>query len=154
MHIFFHTRSNWKRKIDMPIKNGTHYVIKITCYRGSISSPHILVLIFCGNDDAFLLLSPSSIKMNMTTKRPINRQIRMRHYRIGTPASYGFAGQNGRALIDDVMDVMLSIVANQPISDHVCSSKDMQKDFPFLAHPYSLSETQPPLNPEAQKRKQ
>ncbi len=76
----------------------------------------------------------------------------MLHYHPGTPASYGFAGQNGRTLTDDVMDVMLSLVANQPISDHVHSMKDTREDFPFLAPPYALSETQPPLNPEAQKK--
>ena len=38
-------------------------------------------------------------------------------YIVGSPASFDFAGFNGRALHDDVTDVMLSLMTNSPISD-------------------------------------
>ncbi len=75
----------------------------------------------------------------------------MLYYHPGTIASYGFAGQNGRPLTDDAMDLSLSLLANQPISDHVGPSGDVQEHFPFLPTPYALAEDLPPLNPEARK---
>jgi hypothetical protein len=36
-------------------------------------------------------------------------------YEIGTPAVFGFAGWNGRSLIDNAPDVMFSLAANTPI---------------------------------------
>ena len=33
-------------------------------------------------------------------------------YAIGTPASYGFAGMNGRTMADNVPEVMFSLVLN------------------------------------------
>jgi hypothetical protein len=40
-------------------------------------------------------------------------------YQLGTPASFDYTGFNGRALADDVMDVMLSLRANSPLGDGV-----------------------------------
>jgi hypothetical protein len=37
-------------------------------------------------------------------------------YAIGSPASYGFAGWNGRSLIDNAPDVMFSFAANTPVA--------------------------------------
>jgi hypothetical protein len=36
-------------------------------------------------------------------------------YEVGTPAVYGFAGWNGRSLIDNAPDVMFSMAANTPV---------------------------------------
>ncbi|HVM91576.1 MAG TPA: DUF4331 family protein [Terriglobales bacterium] len=36
-------------------------------------------------------------------------------YEVGTPAAFGFAGWNGRSLIDNAPDVMFSLAANTPI---------------------------------------
>jgi len=40
-------------------------------------------------------------------------------YRLGTAASFEYTGFNGRALGDDVMDVMLSLRANSALGDGV-----------------------------------
>jgi hypothetical protein len=37
-------------------------------------------------------------------------------YRVGTPASFGFAGWNGRTLTDNAPDVMFSLAANTPVT--------------------------------------
>ena len=37
-------------------------------------------------------------------------------YQLGTPASYGFAGHNGRALTDNTPDVMFSLVTNSALT--------------------------------------
>ena len=44
-------------------------------------------------------------------------------YKIGTFASFDYAGFNGRALGDDVMDVMLTLAANQSLSDGVAPDR-------------------------------
>ncbi len=75
----------------------------------------------------------------------------MLYYHPGTVASYGFAGQNGRPLTDDAMDLSLSLLTNHPLSDHVSPSGDTQEHFPFLPPPYALTENLLPLNPEARK---
>jgi hypothetical protein len=36
-------------------------------------------------------------------------------YEVGTPASFGFAGWNGRSLTDNAPDVMFSLAANTPV---------------------------------------
>jgi hypothetical protein len=40
-------------------------------------------------------------------------------YQLGTPASFDYAGFNGRGLGDDVMDVMLSLTTNSALGDGV-----------------------------------
>ncbi len=37
-------------------------------------------------------------------------------YTVGTPASFGFAGWNGRSLTDNAPDVMFSLAANKPVT--------------------------------------
>lgn len=72
-------------------------------------------------------------------------------YRPGTVASYGFAGHNGRTLIDDAAGTSLSLLANYPISNHVRPSGDTQEHFPYLPLPYSLAQDKPLLNPDARR---
>jgi Domain of unknown function (DUF4331) len=58
------------------------------------------------------------------------------------PTSYGFAGRNGRALADDTPDVILSLLANTPLSDRVGKPDGFRTHFPYLAEPNpSLSTT-------------
>jgi hypothetical protein len=54
-------------------------------------------------------------------------------YVIGSPASFDFAGFNGRALNDDVMDVMLSLMTNSPISDGASPDRSLiATKFPYF----------------------
>jgi Domain of unknown function (DUF4331) len=62
-------------------------------------------------------------------------------YRLGTPASFDFAGFNGRGLTDDVMDVILTLASNTPLGDGVAPDRTrVQKDFPYFGKPYTASE--------------
>jgi Domain of unknown function (DUF4331) len=71
-------------------------------------------------------------------------------YKIGTFASFDYAGFNGRALGDDVMDVMLTLAANQALSDGVAPDRQRTRsDFPYFGEPYSHDE-QHGLSPAAQ----
>jgi hypothetical protein len=55
----------------------------------------------------------------------------------GTPASFDFAGFNGRALTDDVMDVMLSLMTNTALGDGVAPDARRVRDaFPYVPLPY------------------
>jgi hypothetical protein len=59
-------------------------------------------------------------------------------YRAGSPANYGFAGHNGRALTDNVADVMLSLVTNSALSSGVLgvdSGVRPHDTFPYVAEP-------------------
>ena len=49
------------------------------------------------------------------------------------PVCYGFAGRNGRTLADDASDVILSLLANTPLSDRVGKPSGLQTHFPYLA---------------------
>jgi hypothetical protein len=54
-------------------------------------------------------------------------------YVIGSPASFDFAGFNGRALHDDVMDVMLSLMTNSAISDGASPDRSLiASKFPYF----------------------
>ena len=54
-------------------------------------------------------------------------------YRLGTPASFDYTGFNGRALADDVMDVMLSLRANSALGDGVAPDPALiRADFPYF----------------------
>jgi hypothetical protein len=62
-------------------------------------------------------------------------------YELGTPASFGLTRFNGRALGDDVMDVILTLAANKALSDGV--SPDLariRKEFPYYGEPYTKAE--------------
>ena len=63
------------------------------------------------------------------------------------PAGYGPQARNGRAMADDVYEVMVSLVANTPLSDGVDSDGDHLAGFPYLAPPKELSPELPPLVP-------
>ena len=63
------------------------------------------------------------------------------------PAGYGIEERNGRTMADDVYDVMVSLVANTPLSDGVGSGDDHLAGFPYLAPPKDLSPGLPPLVP-------
>jgi hypothetical protein len=56
-------------------------------------------------------------------------------YNSQLPTSYGFAGRNGRALADDTPDVILSLLANTPLSDRVSKPDGLRTHFPYLAKP-------------------
>jgi hypothetical protein len=55
-------------------------------------------------------------------------------YTLGTAASFGFAGVNGRGLADPVYDVVRSIFANRAIAGSVDADPDVhRRPFPYLA---------------------
>jgi hypothetical protein len=61
-------------------------------------------------------------------------------YEVGTPAVFGFAKRNGRALADNAPEVMFSIVVNAPLSDGLHSGTatgTLRPDFPYVALPVS-----------------
>ncbi len=54
---------------------------------------------------------------------------------IGTPASYGFAGFNGRTLADNAPEAMLSLVTNMAVPSGFTPwvNKDLRdSDFPYV----------------------
>ena len=62
-------------------------------------------------------------------------------YEVGTPAVFGFAGFNGRALTDDVMDVILTLATNTALGDGVVPDKNRIRDeFPYFGEPYAPAE--------------
>ena len=59
-------------------------------------------------------------------------------YVLGSAASFDFAGFNGRALTDNVMNVMLSLQANTPIDNGVAVTKtNILSEFPYFGPPYA-----------------
>ena len=62
-------------------------------------------------------------------------------YELGTPAAFEQASFNGRALADDVMDVMLTLAAKRALSDGVAPDPArIRKEFPYYGEPYSAEE--------------
>ncbi|HEX4320906.1 MAG TPA: DUF4331 family protein [Acidobacteriaceae bacterium] len=62
-------------------------------------------------------------------------------YEPGTPAAFRVASFNGRALIDDAMDVMLSIASNTALSDGVApNTARIRTEFPYFGEPYTKDE--------------
>jgi hypothetical protein len=54
-------------------------------------------------------------------------------YKLDSPASFDYAGFNGRALGDDVMDVMLSLMSNSALGDGVAPDSTLfSSDFPYF----------------------
>nr|WP_255646065.1 DUF4331 family protein [Actinoplanes polyasparticus] len=54
-------------------------------------------------------------------------------YEIGTPAAFTLAAFNGRALRDNVMDVMLSLTTNSPLANGFHPDPDrISNDFPYF----------------------
>jgi hypothetical protein len=73
-------------------------------------------------------------------------------YRLGTSAGFSFATRNGRRLPDDVADVVLSIMTNSPVSDHVDYDGRIQPQFPDVAAPHPVSADEPAAGIRAQTK--
>jgi hypothetical protein len=61
-------------------------------------------------------------------------------YEVGTPAVFGFAKRNGRALADKAPEVIFSIVVNAALSDGLgrgTATLTLRSDFPYVALPVS-----------------
>ncbi len=62
-------------------------------------------------------------------------------YELGTAAAFDNAGFNGRALLDDAMDVMLTLAANRPLGDGVAPDRSrVSSEFPYFGTPYTKAE--------------
>ena len=62
-------------------------------------------------------------------------------YELGTPAAFELASFNGRALGDDALDVMLTLVTDTPIVDGLAPDRGrIRKDFPYYGAPYTAEE--------------
>ena len=62
-------------------------------------------------------------------------------YALGTSATFAFTGFNGRALSDDVMDVILTLATNTALGDGVVPDKSRIRDlFPYFGEAYSPAE--------------
>ena len=62
-------------------------------------------------------------------------------YELDTAASFDFAGFNGRALTDDVMDVILTLATNTALGDGVAPDRTrVLGEFPYFGPPYSAEE--------------
>jgi hypothetical protein len=59
-------------------------------------------------------------------------------YVLGSAASFGFAGFNGRAMTDNVENVMLSLQSNTPIDQGTAVSRTSILDgFPYFGAPHA-----------------
>jgi hypothetical protein len=62
-------------------------------------------------------------------------------YELGTSAAFEVASFNGRALGDDVMDVMFTLASNTPLADGLTPDRGrIRKDFPYYGAPYTAEE--------------
>jgi hypothetical protein len=62
-------------------------------------------------------------------------------YEIGTRARFEQGGFNGRPLGDDVMDVMLTLAANQPLADGAVPDRErIKSEFPYFGASYTAEE--------------
>lgn len=62
-------------------------------------------------------------------------------YQLGTARAFDYASFNGRALADDVMDVMLTLASNKPLGDGVAPDRSrVRNEFPYFGEPYTRSE--------------
>ena len=70
-------------------------------------------------------------------------------YELGTTAAFDQAGFNGRALADDVMDVILTLMTNRPLGDGVApDTSRIRSEFPYFGLPFTSTE-QADLKPPA-----
>jgi hypothetical protein len=70
-------------------------------------------------------------------------------YELGTEAAFDQAGFNGRALADDVMDVILTLMTNRPLGDGVAPDAGrIRSEFPYFGEPFTSAE-QMDLKPPA-----
>ena len=57
-------------------------------------------------------------------------------YTVGTPASFDYSGFNGRALADNVMDNMLSLLTNSPLGTGIAPDHErISENFPYFSPP-------------------
>ncbi|MFY9690072.1 MAG: DUF4331 family protein [Candidatus Acidiferrales bacterium] len=62
-------------------------------------------------------------------------------YELDTPASFSFSGFNGRALTDDVMDVILTLATNTALGDGVAPDlRLVRADFPYFGDPHATGQ--------------
>ena len=62
-------------------------------------------------------------------------------YQLDSEAAFDVVGFNGRALADDVMDVMLALATNTTLGDGVAPDRSrIRNDFPYFGLPYSNEE--------------
>jgi hypothetical protein len=62
-------------------------------------------------------------------------------YELGSDAAFDFAGFNGRALADDVMDVIITMASNVALSDGVAPDQTrIRPDFPYFGPPFTAEE--------------
>jgi hypothetical protein len=59
-------------------------------------------------------------------------------YELDTEASFAVDRLNGRGLADDVMDVILTLATNTPLSDGVAPDRSRMRDeFPYFGEPFA-----------------
>ena len=71
-------------------------------------------------------------------------------YQLGTAAAFDFVDFNGRALTDDVMDVMITLMTNSALADGVIPPADrVSEKFPYFGAPFTATDQAglKPLNP-------
>lgn len=74
-------------------------------------------------------------------------------YTLDTDAAFDFAGFNGRALSDDVMDVMLTLATNTALGDGVAPDKANIRDtFPYFGEPFHTASSTSGAAAEAPKK--
>jgi Domain of unknown function (DUF4331) len=62
-------------------------------------------------------------------------------YELGSDAAFDFAGFNGRALADDVMDVIITMASNVALSDGVAPDPTrIRPEFPYFGPPFTAEE--------------
>jgi hypothetical protein len=62
-------------------------------------------------------------------------------YELGSRAAFDFVGFNGRALGDDVMDVMITLASNAALADGVAPDRTrIRPDFPYFGPAFSTEE--------------
>ena len=60
-------------------------------------------------------------------------------YTIGTPASFDYTGVNGRALADNVMDNVLSVLTNSPLGTGIAPDPEkIRPEFPYFTTPVTV----------------
>ena len=76
-------------------------------------------------------------------------------YELGTAAAFELDRFNGRALGDDVLDVILTLAANTPIADGLAPDRGrIRQDFPYYGAPFTVEEQAglPPMLRPAKKQ--
>ncbi|MFZ3292394.1 hypothetical protein, partial [Mycobacterium sp.] len=57
-------------------------------------------------------------------------------YELGTPASFDYTGMNGRGLMDNVLDNVLSVLTNSPLGAGVAPDPArITAEFPYFSCP-------------------